>query len=199
MRVSRLLHKHLFSSSSLEHIVAVRDVTTRPRMIELQNGLSANIHFIVSDFCEANLYEFCSHSLTRFFPRQELNAATYSEFLSQCNFLDSVARALFRHLVHAVLCLHEKGLYHCDIKLDNILVKRSVNSGELVLALGDFGRLSTTSAVFHSNPPVYVFFFFPFVVPSLQCRCFITHTHTHTQVRTTRSLETRSSFRCRTS
>ena len=135
MRVSRLLHEHLFLSSSLlEHIVSVRDVTTAPRPIELSNGLSAKIHFIVNDFCEANLYEFCSHSLTRFFPRTQLTASTYSDFLSQCNFLDSIARALFRHLVHAVSCLHEKGLYHCDIKLDNILVKRS-NSGELVLAL----------------------------------------------------------------
>ena len=156
MRVSRLLHEHLFLSSSLlEHIVSVRDVTTAPRPIELSNGLSAKIHFIVNDFCEANLYEFCSHSLTRFFPRTQLTASTYSDFLSECNFLDSTARALFRHLVHAVSCLHEKGLYHCDIKLDNILVKRSLNSGELVLALGDFGRLSTSSVVFHSNPPAY--------------------------------------------
>ena len=34
-------------------------------------------------------------------------------------------------------------------------MKRSLNSGELVLALGDFGRLSTSSVVFHSNPPAY--------------------------------------------
>ncbi len=99
-------------------------------------------------------YEFCSHSLTRFFPRTQLTATTYAEFLCQCNFSESVARSLFRHLVKAVCCLHSKGLYHCDIKLDNILVKRS-RHGELVLALGDFGRLSTTSVVFHSNPPVY--------------------------------------------
>ena len=53
---------------------------------------------------------------------------------------ESVARVLFTQLVSGVNALHEKGLFHRDLSVNNLFMAKGLR-GEWVLKVGDFGRM----------------------------------------------------------
>ena len=66
-------------------------------------------------------------------------------FQNRCtSFSESLARFFFRQLLCAIEFLHSCGLYHLDIKVENILIFNC--DGQFSLRLTDFGRMVRTGS-----------------------------------------------------
>jgi len=62
-------------------------------------------------------------------------------------FTEDVSRLLFLQLVDGVEYIHNKGISHLDLKLDNIFVACTddLNSSQSLIKIGDFGLSAFTS------------------------------------------------------